>query len=173
MQNQIKPRTVSSLFKARYLVGLWVCAELLTLPAAAQVVHSVAFSVEPHVVAAPVGGERPGQRSFVVSSNAPFNVTAANMVGAVDVSVQQSGAVGAMVFGAASQLPGAAAGCAVLTSPAESVIYRAHQRTAARRGDGVEQAVIMTFTFDPIAVPDIRFTVDDRPVSAAACGASA
>ena len=173
MPNRSITRRVLKSPKTKWMLGGWVLLELTALPAAAQVVHTVSFRVEPHVVAAPIPSDTPGRLDFVVSSNAPFNVTAADMVGELDVVVTQSGMLGEQAFGQASQLPGASQSCARLTSPAGAVVYRAARRTAAARGDGVEQAVIISFHFDPVAAPSIAFTVEPQPVVAQECAGDA
>lgn len=171
MQDELKPRTVRSLFKARYLIALWACVELMSLPAAAQVAHTVMFKIEPHVVAEPIPGTPPGVSLFIVSSNAPFNVTAEGMIGELSVEVEASGVFGAQPFGSAAQLPGDATACATLLGPHEQTVYRATQKTAAKRGDGVEQAVMVTFRYHQAASPRFEFTTDDRPVLAGECAA--
>ena len=156
-------------FKLRYLAGLWIAVELLSLPAAAQVVHRVSFSVQPHVIAAEIPVDRPGEAHFVVSSNAPFAVVADDIIGEIDISVSESGTFGLMDYGSSAQLPGESEGCVLMLGPHEQVVYRAERRTAAKRGDGVEQAVVMSFIFDPAASPRFDFTVGERAVVASAC----
>ena len=170
MPNLFKSRFVSALKRSRYLVGLFIAVELLALPAAAQIVHSVSFKVEPHVVAAEIPLEMPGRRDFLVSSNAPFNIAATGMIGEIDVTVNLSGQMGELTYGQAAQMPGPEVSCAALISPNETQIYEAKVRTAAKRGTPVEQAVIISITYDPIATPDFTFTVDEVASVAGDCG---
>jgi hypothetical protein len=169
MPNLIKARFMSGSKTSRYLIGGFIALELLAIPAAAQIVQTVSFKIEPTVIASKVPLETAGRTDFVVISNAPFYITAANMIGDINVSVSVSGQVGELIFGQSAQLPGPASRCATVTSPAPTPIYQATQRTAAKRGETAEQAIIMTFTYDPVATPDFQFSTDDVAMVAAAC----
>ena len=171
MPNPFTSKFMSRLKQSRYLIGGFIALELLAIPAAAQMVHTVSFKIDPHVVAAEIPLGIAGRSDFLVSSNAPFSVTATGMVGEVDMALNLSGQMGELRYGKSAQAPGPVSGCAMMTSPTETQIYQATVRTAARRGTATEQAVILSFTYDPVATPEFQFVTQNSAPKSGACSA--
>ena len=157
-------------FRKRYLLAVLLGMELLSLPVAAKAVAEMDFAPTPHVIAKPITTREPGVQAFIVTANAPFNVSASGMVGRINVSVELSGALGSLDYGSAARLPGKASACARLTSPADATVYRATRSTEASDGNAVEQSVVMVFRHNSQTAPTIRFTTDDTPLLATSCG---
>lgn len=149
--------------KKRYIVMAIIGAELLALPAAAQIVHKVAFEVRPMVTAVEIPTAEPGHSRFIVTSNAGFGIDAVNMVGDVKIRVYQSGKIqDGPRFGDNAQLPGDKSVCAESYSAEGSPIYLATQKTAATPGDPVSQSVIFEMRYDADAEPDFKFRAGTR-----------
>lgn len=156
MKNRLKKLSMLQ-GKKRYIVMIWLAVELLSLPAAAQIVHRVAFEVRPIVTAVEIPTSEPGVSRYLVTSNAGFGVRANGVIGEVQVDVKVSGAMsGAIRFGDAAQLPGPETGCAQ-ASGLSSDIYIADRKTAASPGTAPEQAVVFEFAYDIEARPDFEF----------------
>lgn len=144
--------------RKRYLVFGLLGLELLSLPAAAQIVNRVSFDIRPIVTAVEIPTAEPGVSRFLVASNAGFGVTASDMIGEIQVDVQASGTLnGAARFGDSAQLPGPQKGCAQANGFVSS-IYIADRKTAATPGTPPEQAVIFEFNYDAVARPSFKFT---------------
>lgn len=143
--------------KKRFIMIAVVLAELASLPAAAQIVHRVAFDIRPIVTAVEIPTSEPGVSRFLVASNSGFGVEADDVIGNVDISVHVSGALsGLNRFGDAAQLPGDKSVCSQTTG-FTSPIYVADQKTAARKGTAPEQAVVFEFRYAPEARPSFTF----------------
>ena len=156
MKNRLKKLSMLQ-GKKRYIVLGLLAVELLSLPAAAQIVHRVAFDIRPVVTAVEIPTSEPGLSRYLVTSNAGFGVKTNGVIGDVNVDVHVSGAMnGLSRFGDAAQLPGPKSGCAQ-TSGMETAIYLADRKTAAIPGTPPEQAVIFEFRYDPDARPDFTF----------------
>ncbi|WP_409433589.1 hypothetical protein ACJ3XI_03520 [Litorimonas sp. RW-G-Af-16] len=159
--------------KKRYFVMGFLALEIASLPAAAQVMHKVAFETPPIVSAVEIPTSEAGLKRFLVASNAGFSVEAQSMIGELSVSVHKSGEISGNRFGDKAQLPGEARACAMLTNTAPAAIYVADQKTAQSRGTVVSQAVVFEFRYDTAATPSITFTTDDtKAPPATSCSTS-
>ena len=145
----------------RKLLGLWLLVELVSLPAAAQIVDRVSFKIPPTVITTPVPHQPAGQKSFLVATNTPFTVEVAGTAGEVDVRVAHTGYYGDLRYGTKAQMPGPRTSC-VQGRLAPVVAYRADRKTAATRGDVQSHAVRVDVTFDPMADPDITFVAAEE-----------
>jgi len=154
----------------RYILLGFLAVELMSLPAAAHIVHSAATQVRPIVTAVEIPTAEPGVSRFLVTSNAGFDVKATDVVGDVSVNVHVSGKLSSQNrFGAAAQLPGPKATCAQATGQ-NAAIYKANRKTAAHEGDAVEKAVVIEFTYDHTATPNFNFIAgQDKNTSLASC----
>ena len=167
MKNRNKALTMLN-GKKRYIMMAVVCAELASLPAAAQIVNRVVFDVRPIVTAVEIPTSEPGLSRFLVASNSGFGVEAKGVIGDVDISVHRSGTIsGAARFGEAAQIPGGQS-VGSQTTGFPSPIYIADKKTAAREGTPVEQAVVFEFRYAPEARPDFDFKAGVDSVSAPA-----
>lgn len=169
MKNRLKKLTMFQ-GKKRYVVLGLLAMELLSLPAAAQIVQRVSFEVRPRVVAVEIPTSEPGLSRYLVSSNAGFGVKANNVVGDIHVDVHVSGAMSDINrFGDSAQLPGPKSECAQ-TSGQGSHIYLANRKTAATPGTPPEQAVVFEFSYDAEARPDFEFIAGvDSALTVATC----
>jgi len=146
--------------KKRYIVMGLLGLELLSLPAAAQIIQRVAFEPRPLVTAVKVPTAEPGLSRFLVTSDAGFDIRAENVVGRIETTVYVSGTIsGSLRFGDAAQLPGPKAACAQL-SGSNSHIYKADSKTEAGRGSPAEQAVIFEFSYPVDSHPNFKFIAD-------------
>lgn len=156
MKNHLKDLTMLNGKKRYIMLGL-LLIEVASLPAAAQIVHRVAFEVQPLVNAVEIPTAEPGLSRFLVASNSGFGVEADNIAGNVDIAVRSSGTIGGLTrFGDAAQLPGDQSVCSQ-TSGLPSPIYIADKKTAARKGTAPEQAVIFEFRYEAEARPTFSF----------------
>jgi len=157
MKNRIKQLTMLQ-GKKRYILLGFLAVELLSLPAAAQIVHKVAFEVRPIVTAVEIPTSEPGLSRYLVASNSGFGVKATGVLGDVHVDVHVSGTMSEVSrFGDAAQLPGPKHGCGKANG-FDSYIYLASRKTAATKGTPPEQAVVFEFSYDPNARPNFEFT---------------
>ena len=156
MKNRLKKLSMLK-GKKRYLVMGWLGLELLTLPAAAQIVNRVSFEIPPMVTAVEIPTPEAGVSRFLVASNAGFSVKANDVVGDIQIGVHVSGNLHASSrSGDAAQLPGLKNSCAQATGLG-SDIYLADRKTAAVKGTPAEQAVIFEFNYDAEAQPSFKF----------------
>lgn len=143
--------------KKRYIVFGFLAVELMSLPAAAQIIHKAAFDVRPLVTAVEIPTSETGLSRFLVTSNAGFDVIANDVNGDISVDVHVSGSLsGGSRFGDAAQLPGLQTACAVASSQ-NTAIYKANRKIETRKGNAVDRALIMEFKYDPAARPDFKF----------------
>ena len=165
MKNRLKKLSMLK-GKKRYLVMGWLALELLTLPAAAQIVNNVSFEIRPIVTAVEIPTNEPGVSRFLVASNAGFGVKANDLVGDIQIDVHVSGTIHTSSrFGDAAQLPGPKTSCSQATGLG-SDIYLADRKTAATKGTPPEQAVIFEFNYDTEARPSFVFTPGTENTSA-------
>lgn len=143
--------------RSKVLLG-WLGLELLALPfaipATAVMVDRISFNVPQKVIAVPMPSET-GQAVFLVASNSAFAVISSGAMTEISVDIEQSGHHAGVDFGAKSQMPGEATGCAMPTTLQASRIYTAGFKTAKRRGSPQQQAVKITVTYDSDMSPDI------------------
>lgn len=164
MKNRIKKLSMLRGKKRYTLFGL-LAVELMSLPAAAQIVHRVAFDIRPIVTAVEIPTSEPGLSRYLVASNAGFSVTTSGVIGDVNVEVHVSGTISDVSpFGAAAQLPGPKTGCAAVSN-FEKDIYVAERKTAASPGTPPQQAVVFEFHYDPNARPEFEFIANKDTVS--------
>lgn len=143
--------------KKRYFVMGFLAFELMSLPAAAHIVHSAATQTRPVVTAVEIPTSEPGVSRFLVTSNSGFDVKASDVTGDVAVTVHVSGKLGSQTrFGDAAQLPGPKAICAEVTDKTKAV-YKANRTTAAHKGAVAERAVVIQFRYDDTARPNFSF----------------
>jgi len=158
-------------FKKRHILWSVIALELVSIPAAAQIIDRVAFSVPQKAIHVRVVSE-PGVAKFVVSSNAPFAITAQSAIGEFKVNVHKSGLINGKRFGDNAQMPGAANNCGTLISPHKAKIYEADRKTAANKGEILSQAVIVEIRYDADITPDFKVLTETkakRISTAAAC----
>jgi len=149
--------------KKRYIALAIIGFEILSLPAAAQIVHRVAFDVKPQVLAVEIPTGEAGLSRYLVTSNDGFSVDAVDLIGDVQIGVHKSGMIaGQKRFGDAAQLPGLAKACSQSASSLSSPIYTATQKTAAEPGEVVDQAVIFEFRYDPAVTPSFKFNAGTK-----------
>jgi len=162
--------------KKRYIVLGFLAVELMSLPAAAHIVHSAAvqaIQVQPVVTAVEVPTQKPGLSRFLVMSNAGFGVQANNVSGEVSVKIKPKGVLNNVSrYGGAAQLPGPQETCAQ-TSNANTSIYIADRKTAAREGTAPQRAVIFEISYDPAAQPKFEFIAgSDKIATIATCSSA-
>jgi len=153
-----------SVMKKRNLLFGLLALELATLPfaipAAAQIIDRISFQVPQRVASVKIDST-PGITKLVITSNAPFTIASKNAIGDYNVTMHQSGQLNASRFGDNAQMPGPASNCATAVSLDPSVIYRASQKTALRKGPILSQAVIAEISYDVNLTPDFIVKTQD------------
>jgi hypothetical protein len=151
---------------------IWVAAEMVVLPfsipATAQIVERIVLAFPPQISAVQLPVHKPGVSQFVVASNAPFNIISEGAIGDMEITITVSGKINSTPYGAAAQSPGADTACATSISPAQSVIYTADRKTAAKRGQVLEQAVMVEVKYDKALEPKLTFEALNSENSASA-----
>ena len=132
---------------------------------ASGISDKVSLDIDPVVIAKPVRISS-GEQTFLVASNAPFQIISENYFGEIYVNVQVTGAIGGVAYGRQAQLPGPQAACQTLTSIFAQPIYSASTRTAANPGDPIDQAVLITVTYAPGFNPDLSIEPVDQSIMA-------
>ncbi|RZV41912.1 MAG: hypothetical protein EX271_07000, partial [Acidimicrobiales bacterium] len=138
----------------------WVALEVVLLPvsipATAQIVDRIAFSVQPRIAAVELEAE-PGMSRYIVASNAPFAVISEGAIGQIDVDIKVHGNLNKTPFGTKAQSPGPKQTCTTSISGSPNIIYTADRKTAAKRGEILQQAVMVEMRYDPAMKPTLRF----------------
>jgi len=156
--------------KKKILVG-WLAFEavglMTALPATAQIVERVMFSVPPraaHVIV-PVA---PGFTEILVASNAPFAILSQGAVGEMRLNLRVNGTINGTEFGGQAQDPGPISDCVIPTSPIPTALYTATKKTAANRGEVIGQAVMIRIIYDPSLNPTFTVKTLNQPETKAA-----
>ena len=143
-------------FKKRYIAFAILSAEMLALPfaipAAAQIIDHVAFSIPQQVASVNIDAE-PGKTQLVITSNAGFTVATEGAIGDFDIRLQPSGRINGTRYGDNAQAPGPLQNCGVATTTTPQVIYNATKKTALRKGGILSQSVIVEINYDPALTP--------------------
>ena len=144
--------------KKKLLLG-WLALELMSLPiaipAAAQMVDKVMFSAPPRAVFVEINPQA-GVSQLIVASNAPFRITTQGAVGELSVTLSVNGQINGTPFGTKAQNPGPALGCVFAASAMPTPLYTAARKTAERRGEVIEQAVMVEISYDPALSPTFK-----------------
>lgn len=147
--------------KKRYWAMAIIGVELLALPATAQMLDRVSFTVPQRAVHVEFP-EEPGLQRMFISSNAPFSITSEGVVGDYQVTVIPTGVIGGQSFGANAQLPGEAETCSTAIGTEPAMIYKAFQKTAKTRGGPVTQAVLVEIRYDRSLSPEFDVLTEDK-----------
>lgn len=129
--------------KKRNIALVLLAMELMSLPAAAQIIDKVVLSVGQKAISVELETET-GVSQFMVTSNAPFAIIAENVMGDIDINLHTNGTINGKRFGTNAQMPGAAQSCATALSPAPQAIYVAERKTAATKGPILSQAILVS-----------------------------
>ena len=147
------------------LFGACLAFELLaiplSLPAVAGLSQHISFNIPAQVFVQPTDAPQ-GVSRFLVASNAPFAVIAHGAATELNVSVSQSGIMDGQAYGSAAQIPGEATTCNVPANGHDKWrIYTSFDKTAAHRGDTLEQSVLVEISYDPDMTPDFEIVTMD------------
>jgi len=141
--------------KKKIFLGL-LALELATLPFAipafAQMIDRVSFSVAPRAAHIQMP-HQPGKTRILVASNAPFAVMSQGAIGEMSLTLSVDGTVNGKQFGTSAQNPGTARDCVFASSTAANIVYLGQRRTAANRGEVIDQAVMIEINYDPALKP--------------------
>lgn len=138
--------------KPRYFLFAFIGFELIALPASAGMVGKVFSSLNQHAVVTELP-RQPGTAKLVISSNAPFVITAENMSGDVDLNLMQSGKIYTTRFGDNTQTPGPEKACASLGNTKPAIIYTADKATSVKDAEILSQSVVMEVSYAYDAQP--------------------
>lgn len=143
-------------FKKRYLAYAIIGAEALALPfalpAAAQIIDRVSFSIPSQVASVKIDAE-PGKTQLVITSNAGFTVAVEGAIGEFNTAVHPAGNINNTRYGDNAQAPGPMQSCGVAVTTAPSIIYNADKKTAVNKGDILSQSVIVEINYDSAINP--------------------
>ena len=142
--------------KHKKLFFVLLAIDILSIPAAAQMVDHVSFSVPQKVASVKLEVTKSGMQSFVVASNAPFAIISENAIGEFNVQIRTKDTINGLDVGGNAQFPGAHSSCAIANSIAPQKIYEAVRKTAKQRGEVISQAVIVDVRYDPALTPKFR-----------------
>lgn len=153
-------------FKKRYLIGVYLAFEIAGLAfagtASAQILDRVKFEIPQRVASALLPQETAGLTTLIISSNAPFTISASDAIGEFDVSVRSEGLLKATPFGANAQMPGPNAVCAAAVTPSPSIIYRADKKTARAKGPILSQSIMVEIRYDEALGPKFIVKTEDN-----------
>lgn len=130
--------------------------DILSIPAAAQMVDRVSFSVPQKVASVKLKTEELGLQRFVVASNAPFAIVTEDVSGEFNVTLRTKANINDQDIGENAQFPGAAQSCATVTNTAPHKIYEAVRKTAQKPGEVLTQAVVVDINYDPSLTPEFK-----------------
>jgi len=166
MRTKTKPK-----FKKRYIAFALLAADFILLPlfGAGAVAHISEIkdkisSAKLDQIASVRLVEKPGHSIYIVTSNAPFVISAKEAQGDTHVEVQKSGHVYGLNIGGKAQMPGPSENCTFTDKADETIIYTADRQTMTKRGDTLEQSVIVKITYDAANIPDIKFKTSRESV---------
>ncbi len=147
--------------------------DILSIPAAAQIVDRVSFSVPEKVASVRLDVDQAGMQRFVVASNGPFAVISENAVGEFNVKLVSKGNIKGHPIGENAQLPGALGNCALVTGQSPQKIYEAVRKTAKQSGEVLSQAVIIEINYDPQLSPEFKIMTGQNAGGIQAAGGCA
>ncbi|MGJ8562648.1 MAG: hypothetical protein ACSHXY_03750 [Alphaproteobacteria bacterium] len=157
--------------KIRYIISGLVCLELIALPVSASIIGKAISSFNQQAVVTELP-RQPGMAQLVISSNAPFVITAGNLVGDVDIKLHQSGEIYTTRFGDNTQTPGPDIACAAPITSDMAVIYKSDKATSVSDAEILSQSVVMEVTYDYDADPVFKVMTQRQAkkiLSAPAC----
>lgn len=129
--------------KLKIVLGLWLCVELLSVPAAAQILRQTNGWANRTVTAEALEIGEPGRAKFLITHNVPFDVAVSGLTGNVIIMVENAAPGTGSAFETAR--------CVQVVSP--------QLRTVLSRqtddGAGLQRAVVTLF-YDETAEPDIH-----------------
>lgn len=173
MFKRIKTKVKAKFQKHKYWFIAALVIDILSIPAAAQIVDHVSFSVPETVASVRLDVQQEGLQRFVVASNGPFAVVSENAVGEFNVNLVTKGDIKGLAIGENAQLPGSKISCAVATAQSQQKIYEAVRKTAKRRGEALSQAVIVEIRYDPALDPDFKIVTGENAYSIKRAGSCA
>ena len=99
----------------------------------------------------------------MVASNAPFAVLSEGAVGDMSLRLTVNGTINGKAFGGQAQNPGQISDCVTPTTTTSTALYTATKRTAARRGEIIDQAVMIHIKYDPSLTPNFTVKTLNEP----------
>jgi len=144
--------------------------DILSIPAAAQIVDRVSFSAPQKVASVRLDVTQEGLQRFVIASNGPFAIISENAIGEFNVKLITKADINGRSIGNNSQLPGSGVECAAATAQAPQKIYEAIRKTAARPGDVLSQAVVAEISYDPALNPNFKIMTGQNALSITPAG---
>lgn len=154
--------------KKWFIVAL--ALDVLSIPAAAQMVDRVSFSVPQKVASVKLDVQTPGLQRFVVASNSPFAIVSENVIGEFNVKLITKENINGHALGENAQIPGAQASCSATSSTAPRKIYEAVRKTAVKPGEVLSQAVIVDISYDPSLTPEFKILTQQNAFEINAAG---
>lgn len=158
--------------KKRFWLLGFIALDIAALPAAAQMVDRVSFSV-PQIAVHSELPRQDGLAQMFVTSNAPFTIVADGAVGPFDIVISQSGQVGQQAYGENAQMPGLPTTCSVALSSGKTTIYSATQKTAKSRGSIPSQSVFIQIRYPKGISPNFDVLTEEKSTGlapSAPCG---
>lgn len=130
--------------KPRYkiLIGLWICVELISLPAAASVAFAVTGKTAP-LVAKPVATMEPGIAQFMVTHSVPFDILVSGTMSDVNIVIEDADTDATL-----------SSTCARFISTHPRIIKTID---ASPDPEAPLSNLFITVTYDPAETPDISF----------------
>jgi hypothetical protein len=171
MLTGVKHRITAKFKKHKHWFIAALVLDILSIPAAAQIVDHVSFSVPQKVASVRLDVQQEGLQRFVVASNGPFAVISENAIGEFNVRLRTNDNIKGQSIGENAQLPGSNTGCALATAQSPQKIYEAIRKTAKKRGEVLSQAVIVEISYDPVLDPNFKIVTGQNAFSITQAGA--
>ncbi len=147
--------------KKRYIVLGILAIELVSIPAAAQMLDRVSFQMPQRVVHAEFP-RQPGIARMFITSNAPFAIVSEGHVSDYNIRVSATGEIGEQPYGANAQLPGPVKGCATTVNGDNQIIYTADRKTAKSRGEVTSQAILVEIRYPSELEPKFDVVTQEK-----------
>lgn len=133
--------------KMKIFLGLWLVVELLSIPAAAQIIRYASISDDRMFVAEEAEPSEPGKARFLVTHTVPFDVAVSGVTGNVIVMVENAKPGPSTAFETAQ--------CVTVESDQLRTVLTRTIEPSATDSSPFRTSVVTLF-FDEVAQPDIH-----------------
>ena len=154
--------------KKRYIVLGLVALEIALLPFAGTLLHKTDFYADMKALAKPQRAihvklpPEPGMTRYMVSANAPFVVTAEEMIGQFDINIYPSGEINGKSFGHNAQAPGELKACSLTETLEPRAVYKSDTGTIAKDGEILSKTVLVEIRYEPYYKPDLKILTENK-----------
>jgi len=154
--------------KKRYIVLGLIAFEMAMLPFIGTVLHKTDINSALAALAKPQRAihvelpPEPGMTRYMVSANAPFVVTAEEMIGQFDIKIYPSGEINGKQFGKNAQAPGDLKACSLTETVEPRAVYRSETGTIAQDGEILSKTVLVEIRYESYYKPDLKILTENK-----------